>query len=190
MDEVRIEPTGQARAVNLETDGQATSEILEDILMMVKEEEASIGYCVDQSTCFVAGDAVVLDLATGVNIEGEPLVGALADNEEYPGACMEAAIAMKNDPLDGKTLRDDQPRPFQELLVACFDDRNVVSKGQEEVFVINLLLPILNMLAAIAEENFESYQYGVKKASNHLVALAGETSQDSFGDWDGRDFTL
>ena len=47
MDEVRIEPTGQARAVNLETDGQATSEILEDILMMVKKEEASIGYCID-----------------------------------------------------------------------------------------------------------------------------------------------
>ena len=149
MDEVRIEPTGQARAVNLETDGQATSEILEDILMMVKEEEASIGYCIDKATCFVARHRVVLDLATGVNIEGEPLVGTLADNEEYPGACMEAAIAMKNDPLDGETLGDDQPRPFQELLVAPFDDRNVVSKGQEEIFVINLLLPILNMLTAL-----------------------------------------
>ena len=72
MDEIRIEPTGQARAVNLETDGQATSEILEDVLMMVKEEEASIGYCVDQSTCLVAGDGVALDLAAGVDIEGEP----------------------------------------------------------------------------------------------------------------------
>ena len=133
---------------------------------------------------------MVLYFATGVNIQGEPLVGTLADNEEYPRACVETAIAVKDYPLDGETLGDNQSRPFQELLVAPFNYSNVVSKGQEEIFVFNLLLPILNMLAALAEEDFESYQYGVKEASNHLVALAGETSQDSLGDWDGGDFTL
>ena len=53
MDEVGIEPAGQARAVYLEGNSQATSQILKDVLMMVEKEEARIGYCIDKATCFV-----------------------------------------------------------------------------------------------------------------------------------------
>ena len=87
MHKVWVEPAGQTRTVHLERHSQAIGQVFKYVLVMVEEEQARVRYCIDKTASFITGDRVVLYFATSIYIQGEPLVGPLADKEEYPRTC-------------------------------------------------------------------------------------------------------